>query len=326
MRQNQYSADLVNALVRISGPGPWTRGVLQQQGWTHAAIRSAVRAGRIQRVQHGVYAAGPLDLRAAVRAALAKAGDGAAVSHETAAVLRSMWLPCRQSALIHLTRAGAIERTHRGVRLHGSRLAEEFVEDLDGLPVTTVARTAVDLARGLTLPDAMIVIDSAARLLIQQASGEDLRVLRSTSRREQLLPLALAPLSHAFASVWTWPGTVVVRGALELIDPASESPYESRSRGWMYEARLPMPRTAYEVQGASGAWYVSEFAWEKERVLGEVDGIEKYGRTGDEVTQTVRAERVRQADLEDAGWTFARWTTSERREVVLRRIARHLRL
>jgi hypothetical protein len=133
-------------------------------------------------------------------------------------------------------------------------------------------------------------------------------------------------LSHAFASVWTWPGTVVVRGALELVDPASESPYESRSRGWMYEARLPTPRTAYEVQGASGAWYVSEFAWEQERVLGEVDGIEKYGRTGDEVSAAVRAERIRQADLEDAGWTFARWTTSERRDVVLRRIARHLGL
>ena len=202
-------------------------------------------------------------------------------------MLRTLWLPGRPSSLIHLTRGGAIERTHRGVRLHGSRLPEEFVEDLDGMPVTTVARTAVDLARGLNLPDAMTVIDSAARLLIQRASGEDLRVLRSVSRRAELLPLALAPLTEAFASVWTWPGTVVVRGAIELVDPASESPYESRSRGWMYEAKLPMPLTAYEVQGASGVWYVSEFAWERERVLGEVDGIEKYGRTGAEVATAV---------------------------------------
>ncbi|MFC6236830.1 hypothetical protein [Longivirga aurantiaca] len=266
------------------------------------------------------------DLSTTIRAALAKAGAGAAVSHETAAIVRTLWLPRRPSSLIHLTRGGAIERTHQGVRLHGSRLPEEFVEDLDGMPVTTVARTAVDVARGLTLPDAMTVIDSAARLLIQQASGEDLRVLRSVSRRAELLPLALAPLNEAFASVWTWPGTVVVRGAIELVDPASESPHESRSRGWMYEAKLPMPRTAYEVQGASGAWYASEFGWEKERVLGEVDGIEKYGRTGDEVTAAVRAERLRQADLQDAGWALARWTPSERRAVVIRRIARTLGL
>lgn len=324
MRQSRSSIEQADALVHGAGPGPWPREVLVAQGWSHAAIRAAVRAGRIHRLQHGVYAAGPPDLSTAVRAALAKAGDGAAVSHETAAVLRQMWLHCHPSSLIHLTRAGAIERTHRGVRLHGSRLPEEFVEDLDGMPVTTVARTAVDLARGLALPDAMIVIDSAARLLIQQASGEDLRVLRDVSRRAELLPHALEPLSHAFSSVWTWPGTVVVRGAIELVDPASESPYESRSRGWIHEARLPMPLTAYRVQGASGTWYWSEFAWEQQRVLGEVDGIEKYGRTGDEVSAAVRAERVRQADIEDAGWTFARWTTSERRGVVLRRIARHL--
>lgn len=278
------------------------------------------------RLQHGVYAAGPPDVGTAVRAALAKAGTGAAASHRTAGVLRGFWLPGKSSSLIELTRPGAIERTHRGVRLHGSRLPDEFVEDLDGIPVTTIARTAVDVARGLTLPDAMLVVDSAARLLIAQASSEDLRVLRDLSRRAQLLPLALEPLQHAFASVWTWPGTVAVRGAIELMDPASESPYESRSRGWMYEAKLPMPLTAYRVQGASGAWYWSEFAWVDQRVLGEVDGVEKYGRTGEEVAQSVRAERARQADLQDAGWTFARWTTSERRDVVLRRIARKLGL
>lgn len=326
MRQHRSSIEQAHVLVQGVGPGPWPREVLVAQGWSHAAIRAAVRAGRIHRLQHGVYAAGPPDLSTAVRAALAKAGVGAAVSHRTAGVLRQIWLPGRPSPLIELTRAGAIERTHRGVRLHGSRLPEEFVEDLDGIPVTTVARTAVDVARGMALPDAMMVIDSAARILIEQATGDDLRVLRDVSRRAELLPLALEPLSHAFASVWTWPGTVVVRGAIELVDPASESPYESRSRGWIHEARLPMPLTAYRVQGASGTWYWSEFAWVEQRVLGEVDGIEKYGRTGDEVTQTVRAERSRQADLEDAGWTFARWTTSERRDVVLRRIARHLGL
>jgi hypothetical protein len=314
------------AVVEALGPGPWARRDLIGAGWSLERIRAAVRAGRMHRLQHGVYAAGAPDLSTAVRAALAKAGVGAVVSHETAAVLRPLWLPARPSNLIQLTRAGAIERTHRGVRLHGSRLPEEFVEELDGLPVTTVARTAMDVARGLTLPDAMIVIDSAARALIEQASGEDLRVLRSTSRRAQLIPLALEPLNHAFASVWTWPGTVVVRGAIELLDPVSESPHESRGRGWMYEARLPMPLTAYQVQGASGAWYVSEFAWEGPRVLGEVDGIEKYGRTGTEVSANVRAERHRQEDLQDAGWTFVRWTTSERRVSVLQRIARTLGL
>lgn len=326
MRAWSSSNDRLQCLVADLGAGPWTRSELVSYGWSIDTIREAEKAGRIHRLQHGVYAAGPPDLGTAVRAALAKAGAGTSVSHRTAGLLRHFWLPGRITTLIELTRPGAIERTHRGVRLHGSRLPDEFVEEYDGLPVTTIARTAVDVARGLTLPDAMLVIDSAARLLIAQASGQDLRVLRDVPRRAQLLPLALEPLQHAFASVWTWPGTVVVRGAIELVDPASESPYESRSRGWMYEAKLPMPLTAYRVQGASGTWYWSEFAWVDRMVLGEVDGIEKYGRTGDQVAQSVRAERLRQADLEDAGWTFARWTTSERRDVVLRRIAGKLAL
>jgi hypothetical protein len=190
--------------------------------------------------------------------------------------------------------------------------------------VTTLARTALDVARGRTLPDALVVVDSAARRIIHEATGCDLRDLRKPHVRIELRQIAADALDEAFAELWTWPGTVVARGAIGLMDPASESPRESRSRAWMHEAKLPAPQIAYEVRGASGALYFSEFAWPDRRVLGEVDGAGKYGSTEAEVRRALRAERHRQADLEDAGWRVVRWTSVEPRPVVLRRLARAL--
>lgn len=323
MRQWSASAERISALVEALGPGPWRREELLAHGWSSAHVRAAEKAGRLRRVQHGVYATGTVDSWTSIKAALLTAPEGSVVSHESATVPHRMWLPGRLPDLRHLTKPGAVERTHGGVRLHGSRLSPQFITEFDGALVTTVARTAIDVARGKTLPEAMIAVDSAARLLIAE-TGADLRCLRSAALRERLVPLALAPLQEAFAEVWTWPGTVVLRGALSLVDPASESPSESRSRGWMYEAKLPMPETAYEVHGASGAWYVSEFAWPGKRLLGEVDGFAKYGTSQEDVARTLRAERQRQADLEDAGWRFIRWTSLERRSLVLRRLAHAL--
>ena len=37
--------------------------------------------------------------------------------------------------------------------------------DPEGRPVTTLARTAVDLATGRPLPEALVILDGAARLL-----------------------------------------------------------------------------------------------------------------------------------------------------------------
>jgi hypothetical protein len=118
---------------------------------------------------------------------------------------------------------------------------------------------------------------------------------------------------------------VVVRDGLELVDLASESPFESRSRGWMLLAGLPRPVVGHEVRGLSGRRYFADFAWPQRRVLGEADGTAKYGGTTREVTQSVRAERIRQRDLEDAGWTFVRWDSTEHRRTVVDRLERALR-
>jgi hypothetical protein len=325
MREERRTRAAVEALAAELGPGPWLLGSVRQAGWTDRQIRRAVDAGRLARPFRGVVALPAADTSLdQARAALLVAGPRATASHESAADAHSLWLPRDASDLVHITDPGAPDRTDHGMRIHGSRLPERHVVTLDGVRVTSIARTAVDLARGRELPEAMVVVDSAARALIAASGVPDLRVLREAHVRARLMPLAVVELQEAFADVWTWPGTVVARAAIDLVDPAAESPLESRSRGWMHAARLPSPLTACPVQGASGAWYVADFAWPGVRVLGEADGVGKYGNDPSETAKRLRAERRRQRDLEDDGWLVVRWDSSEPARTVVNRVARAL--
>ena len=60
-------------------------------------------------------------------------------------------------------------------------------------------------------------------------------------------------------------------------------------------------------------------------MLGEADGIGKYGADDAGVARALRAERLRQRDLEDAGWTVVRWDSAEHPRSVLRRLRVALR-
>jgi very-short-patch-repair endonuclease len=59
-------------------------------------------------------------------------------------------------------------------------------------------------------------------------------------------------------------------------------------------------------------------------VIVEIDGWGKYGVESDGVRHRLAAERDRQRRLEDAGWRVVRWTSTDRREVVIPRIQRAL--
>jgi len=307
-------------------------------GWTYSAVREAVRAGRLVRPHRGVLErprvppepaassreedAEP-DLRA-IRSALLVVGPGAVVSHDSAAVVTGQWNPANPSDLVHLTRPGEPGRLDHGMRIHRSRLPPSLVTLRQGLPVTTVARTAVDIARGHRLPEALVALDGAARVIAIEEFGLTRRSLRDPARRAEVADQVVEQLRTAYESVRRWPGSVVVRESLELVDLASESPFESRSRGWMRVAGLPHPVTCLEVRGRSGRQYFADFAWPERRVLGEADGTGKYGLTHSEVTEALRAERRRQRDLEDAGWTVVRWDSTERWRTILDRLDRAL--
>jgi predicted transcriptional regulator of viral defense system len=133
--------------------GVITRAQLVATGLGDRGIAAWVRSGRVRRLHRGVYAFGHDRLRREGLwfAAVTACGPGAALSHRSAA---QIW-EVRQSdsALIDVTvpsQNGRIRR--KGIRIHRSgRLAPDEVTSRDGIPVTTVARTLLDLADVLDL-------------------------------------------------------------------------------------------------------------------------------------------------------------------------------
>lgn len=333
MPVHRRSLERVDQLVERLGPGPWTLAEVRAEGWTTKHIRQAVAEGRLVRPRRGSLAlpdagrSGSVEdlprLRRRAEVVLTRYA-GAVVSHETAARLHGLWLPRVASSDIHLISPRKPDRVEVGVRVHGSRLPRGQIVDLDGVPVTSVARSAVDVARGRSIEDAVVVLDSAARLLAAEAGAELTGLRHDLSLRAACTEGARSELWAAYRAVRRWPFTVVVRTAIPLLDPASESPLESRSRVRILSSELPAPRTAVPVVGASGTTYYADFVWDGWKVIGEADGTSKYGQDPDTVRARLRAERRRQRDLEDAGWAVVRWESTEPGRAMLQRIRRAL--
>jgi hypothetical protein len=317
---------MVDQLVAAGGHGPWPLAEVIAAGWTPRQVRRAVDAGRLVRPRRGLVAVPTAagderdHLLRRVAAAQAVCDDRLVVSHESAALLHGQWLPRLPASMLHVTIPGQADRVDREIRVHGSALPESLVEVVDGVRVTSPARTAMDLGRGGSFESALIAVEGAARHLALRSGQVTERQLRHLAARDRARDLVQPVLLEAFESVWTWPGTVVLRAALDHGRLGAESPFESRSRAWMLLGRLPAPEVAYCVVGASGSVYWSDFAWPDRRVLGEADGTGKYGGSDGEVRAALRAERVRQRDLEDAGWSFVRWDSTEERRRVMRRL------
>jgi len=120
---------------------------LRAAGFDEAAVRRRVAAGRLHRLHRGVYAAGhrSLSWRGRWLAAVLGAGDGAVLSHSSAAALWQFLRPI--SGPIHLTVDAAVHRAARpGLQIHRSRtLTPRDITRRHGIAVTTPARTIEDI-------------------------------------------------------------------------------------------------------------------------------------------------------------------------------------
>jgi hypothetical protein len=126
--------------------GVVSRGQLRDLGLTRGAVEHWLASGRLRPLHRGVYAFGHAHLRAEGRwtAAVLACGPGAALSHRSAAALHDL-LPYA-SATIHVT-TDVTRRRQRGIHPHRARsLDARDTTTVNGIPTTTVARTALDLA------------------------------------------------------------------------------------------------------------------------------------------------------------------------------------
>ncbi|BEP14468.1 hypothetical protein acdb102_27790 [Acidothermaceae bacterium B102] len=142
-----------------------TLDAARAQRITRHGVANRVRRGEWQRVFPRVYAtySGVISLETTLAAVLAYAGEGAVLSHETAAARHRLNVV---ASVIHVTvpacRRVAIQD---GVRFHYSRrLPASAVRTVRGLPCTSVERTVIDLVTGARTPGAAaaLIVDAVA--------------------------------------------------------------------------------------------------------------------------------------------------------------------
>ena len=263
--------DPVLAALAGAQYGVVSRAQLLERGFTKTQIDRRIRARRLQRVHNGVYAVGHRVLTVEGRwmAAVLAAGPGAVLSHASAA---AAWDLRRTGArMIDVTIASRAGRDRRpGIRIHRSAtLTDADTAVHRGIPITTPARTIVDLARTLNGRALEQLVDLAdQRGLIDFA---DLRTANSAS-----LQAVLASFSHA----------------------ATRSELEERFLKLCDDHGIPRPETNTRIEGIE-----VDFVWRDRRLIVEVDGYEFHRSPS-----AFETDRERDVVLTTNGWRVLRFT------------------
>ncbi|WP_353648753.1 hypothetical protein ABLG96_18315 [Nakamurella sp. A5-74] len=262
-------------------------------GWTADGLKRAARSGQLQRLRRGVFRVGPVPAdrqvgyRELVIATALEAGDPL-VSHVSAAAIYDLPLVDADLDWVHTTcartaggqRKGGVHR-HVGHRLDGMRR-------IDGVRVTSPARTLVDLARTSSWRTGVSAMDEAVRTGLVERS--ELAEELSSCGRQHGLPRA--------------------RVALRLADGRSESPGESVSKVIFHAAGIALPVSQVEIFSRTGRFLGrSDFWFEGTATIGEFDGLVKYGQIpdGPDARTALIDEKLREDAIRDEGGILARW-------------------
>lgn len=251
---------------------------LKRIGYSKHAVSRAVAGGNLHPLHHGVYAVGHtnLPLHGRCLAAVLGCGRGALLSHWSAAWLWGL-MPT-QPIPIHVT-TPIPRRARRGLRIHRSRtLAEEDRALVEEVPVTSVARTALDLA-------ARVRRRSVDRLL---------------QRGEELKLFDLPEFESVLARNRGHRGAKPLRRAVVLYKPPpfTRSGLEERFSELLEDHGLPRPATNYVEAG-----YELDVYWPELRFAVELEVFETHG-----TRRSFEQDRVRQEELKLAGVEMIRIT------------------
>lgn len=217
-------------------------------------VDKRVESGRLRPLHRGVYLhgslVGPLEpARLREMAAVLACGPGSVVSHESAAALWGLLRGEGDGAPVHVTVPGTDRGRRPGIRRHKvADLPAEHAALDDGVPVTSPARTIVDLAA------------RARPRALEQALAE-------AERRE------LANLEDVAAALERVPWTTGVPVLRQLIADKgrlalTRSEAEERLLALVRKGGLRPPETNVRV-GRNEV----DFLWRSERVVVEVDGF-----------------------------------------------------
>jgi very-short-patch-repair endonuclease len=223
---------------------------LHECGLDGAAIRVRVRRGQLHRVHRAVYAVGheAWSLYGHFMAAVLAGGAGAVLSHFSAAALWGFWTWRLRDPDIIVP--GARGRAQRGISVHRHRLDPELdvIRHYD-IPVTTAARTCLDIAADLSPKE--------LRRPIRQAQAEHRASVR------QIADVVGRSNGH--------------RGAKKLADLIATGPAPTRSEledvvlDLLLRGGLPHPDVNRPLTRL-GRRIVPDFRWPAQQLVVEADG------------------------------------------------------
>lgn len=178
-----------------------------------------------------------------------------------------------------------------GVIVRRERISANEMLELGGLPVTSLARTAFDLARHLPRGLAVSHLDA-----LSAATG--------------VAAADVAPLitTHKGAR-----GVRQCRTALSLMDGGAQSPKESWLRLVLFDAGLPRPVTQIRITDGSLVAYL-DMGWEQPMVAVEYDGEQHRTDRSQHVKDIRRAEMASRL-----GWNVIRVINEDRPNLVVQR-------
>ncbi len=287
--------DLAGGGEELCGARTW--GELRKGGLSSRRVERLAREGVLRVVRTGVYVPSAIADSLTVNeqgshllaaAALAGTGPGWAGSHRSAALAYGLGV-VRQpgTGRVEVTRApeASGSRSRRaGVLVHTAALPGEHVTAIRGVPLTSAARTVVDLARMLPFAEGVAVADSALRAV-------------KTTRRE---------IDAVLARCVRWPGVQQARRVAVFADPRAESVLESLGRVAFHQAGLPPPDLQVWVGDEGEVIGRVDFLWRRYATIAEADGAIKYRNP-----QQARAQLARDARLRGAGYEVVHFTWPE---------------
>lgn len=268
--------------------GVFSRTQALAAGYTEKQVRHLVEVGTWLRCHAGIYrvAGLPPSLAASAWVAILAAGEGARLGYRMAGKLHGLDGTPPPVYFDIAVRLGRSPRNVPRARIHRTQLAPEDIAVCQGFPVTSIARTLVDLGRSLP-------IETGSRII-----ADALRVGRTSVKA---LESRLASLSGAT-------GIDRARRALASADPRLESVLERELLALLHRAGLN-PVAQYVVTVGGRAIARVDFALPGIRLAIEADGYGTHAlRPGFE------RDREKSAELQLAGWWLLSFTATQIRQ------------
>ncbi|HVD87190.1 MAG TPA: type IV toxin-antitoxin system AbiEi family antitoxin domain-containing protein [Solirubrobacterales bacterium] len=268
--------------------GVVTRRQLLELGMRRGAIAGRIQHGHLHEVFRGTYVWGVrrISRRGRWMAAVLAAGEGALLSHRSAARLWRIMPSAAEWPEVTCPRGRVVRK--KGIALHASAVADVEREDVDGIPVTSPFRTVFDLAAVLDQRELERVLHEAEVRGLRDRLSLPMLLERYPGRR----------------------GTRNLRALLGSKQPVgtTRNDFEEAFLAIVDAHGLPRPRMNATV-AFRGRFYEIDALWERERVAVELDSRSVHG-----TPRNFESDRQRDRILLAEGWRTPRVTWRQLRD------------